>query len=115
MPLLVHAMEAVEAGLIQVDEESGALGVRHRARVIIALAVSIIRFGCMRFFEPREPADHGLDIIADRSICRDEVRVHIGEERRARLTMKEERAAADKGLDVTPLLDGAWEEGLELR
>lgn len=114
MPLLVHAVEAIEARLIKVDEERRALGSRHRASAVIALTARIIRLFGVRLLEAAESPNHRLHIVANGAIGRDQVLIDVREERGARLAMEEEGTAADEGLDVSPALEARGEERFEL-
>src|SRR5204862_4320601 len=96
-PGAVHAPEAVEACLVQVDEPGGALGGREVERIEGADALVMLPFVDV----PRERCEDGVDVVADLAVTVDELGVVVAEDGAAGYDGANEGAAAGERLVIS--------------
>lgn len=79
----VDPMQAVEAGLIQVDEHRGTLGLVAPGllKCVVLLTSRVVALFAVTDGELLEALDHTFDVVADRGVRVDEGRVDVAEQR----------------------------------
>ena len=111
LALLVHAVQPVEAGLVQVDEHRRALrAVCAVPRLVVAGAHAVVGLLAVVFGQGLERVDHRVDLVAHHAIGLHQRRVHVTEERALRTPGEEHRRPPGEGLDVAHPLDPAGEQ-----